>query len=112
MEQTLFAELINQQLSAVIFVQDYLQLDFDGNRMTMYEWPTLRMPQVDRSFGELEYRNDLCGFIARKISSVVLRENEYLTLEFHDTSASIELNLSTGREAMYYVQYDGNWLSL
>jgi len=32
-----FETLIGEQLSSVIFVQDYLQLDFDGQRMTFYD---------------------------------------------------------------------------
>lgn len=112
MVSVLFSELIGQQLSSVIFVQDYLQLDFDGDRMTMYVWPTLRTQDGHRSFGEVEYRNELCSFIAKKVSAVELQEQVCLILNFRDTPDTIYLALDTGHEALYYAQSDGSWLAL
>jgi len=39
MESTLRKKLIGEQLSSVEFVQDYLQLHFDGRTITAYVWP-------------------------------------------------------------------------
>ena len=112
MVPVLFSELIGHQLSSVVFVQDYLQLDFDGDRMTMYVWPTLHMTHGCRRFGEVEYRNELCSFIAKKISSIELQEQACLILNFRDTPDTIHLALNTGDEALYYTQSEGGWLSL
>ena len=35
--------LHNQPLSAVTFVRDYLQLQFDGPCVSAYVWPTLQV---------------------------------------------------------------------
>jgi hypothetical protein len=112
MAPALFSELIGHQLSSVIFVQDYLQLDFDGNRMTLYVWPTLHMAYGCRRFGEVEYRNALCSFIAKRISRIDLHECHCLILHFGDTPDTIYIALDTGHEALYYTQHEGGWLSL
>ena len=35
--------LVGEQLSAVTFVMDYLHLDFDGQNINLYVWPTIEI---------------------------------------------------------------------
>jgi hypothetical protein len=55
--------LVGEQLSAVTFVQDYLQLEFDGHRLTMNLWPSVRTDDGALAFGDPNYRNALCSSI-------------------------------------------------
>ncbi|WP_133257179.1 hypothetical protein [Hymenobacter edaphi] len=105
--------LADRQLSAVVFVQDYLQLQFDGDCMTLYVWPTLLLPQGVCDFGEVAYRNELCSFIARMVQRVELLDQQHLLLHFQNTRAAIRIPLDTGHEAVYFTEYDKtSWLTL
>ncbi|MCC3159454.1 hypothetical protein LJ737_19590 [Hymenobacter sp. 15J16-1T3B] len=105
--------LADRKLSAVVFVQDYLQLQFDGDTMTLYAWPTFLLPQGICSFGDVAYRNELCSFITRIVQRVELLEQQCLTLYFKGTNDVIRIPLDTGREAVYFTEYDNtSWLTL
>ena len=74
--------LIGEKLSSVIFVMDYLQIDFDGNRFTFNVWPKIMVQGTLTEFGSFEYRNILCSLIGSKISQVELIEYVHLRLTF------------------------------
>ena len=63
--------LFAAQLSAVSFVQDYLQLDFEGHKLTMILWPAVRIGLELRSFGEPGYRDALCSLIGHSPTAIV-----------------------------------------
>jgi hypothetical protein len=81
-----FSELVGEQMGAVTFVQDYLQLHFDGPCINVY------MPMqieaggsvVDRK--EEAFRNALCGQIAKRVSAVSFESEEALRISFEDGS--------------------------
>lgn len=56
--------LVGRQLSAVSFVMDYFQLEFDGNRLIVYSVPiaTVNGESIDG------FRDRLCAFIAQRVS--------------------------------------------
>ena len=83
--------LIGEQLSAVQFIQDYLQLHFDGHGLTCYIWPEVYLKNQKFKFGNIEYRNKLCELIAKIVKTVTIIENDLLTIEFADNS---RINLS------------------
>ncbi|MBK7808451.1 MAG: hypothetical protein IPJ51_19490 [Saprospiraceae bacterium] len=56
METILKDKLINEQLSSVEFVQDYLQLHFDGRTITSYIWPIINIKNENLIFGDVVYR--------------------------------------------------------
>lgn len=97
--------LMGGQLSSVIFVQDYWQLDFDSDLLTVLT--RMRVTgngwQVDS--GEDQFRNRLCDQIAKLVDRVSIGENEHLTITFGDGSA-IEIPLRdedyTGSEALNF----------
>jgi hypothetical protein len=45
------AEIIGRQLSSVTFVQDYMQFDFDGARLTTYTLPTVSFQIPESKMG-------------------------------------------------------------
>lgn len=108
----LFKELIGQQLSSVVFIQDYLQLDFDGNKLTCYKWPIVYLKRINSQFGELEYRNYLCSFISKIVDKVLFIEGQSLSVKFSNEE-SIEIDLKDlNGEAFYYTTPEGEWFSI
>ncbi len=81
-----------EELTAVEFVQDYLQLRFNGPMLALYGWPHLLLADFSVAFGEPEYRNALCAQIGESVSKAVLDENEALTIEL-ENGAVIALSL-------------------
>src|SRR4051812_29430028 len=71
-----------EELRAVSFVEDYLELRFGNPVLTLYAWPYVMHPEYSLAFGEPEYRNALCAEIGEQVTSASLEENAALTLEF------------------------------
>jgi hypothetical protein len=74
--------LNGEKLSSVVFVMDYLQLDFDGNRFTLNVWPVVTVDSKEYKFGELLYRDSLCSLITKVVKQIGGVEKQHLTLEF------------------------------
>ncbi len=70
-----------RELTAVEFVLDYLQLRFDEPLVTLYDWPTLLLPDFSLAHGEPEYRNGLCAQIGEQVEEALLEEGDSLTLK-------------------------------
>jgi len=68
-EKTL-QQIVGEQLSAVTFVMDYVQLAFDGPMINAYTWPTVHVG--DRAFrrGDPSYRDELCARVAIDVVAV------------------------------------------
>jgi hypothetical protein len=73
--------LIGQQLNAVEFVLDFLQLRFDGPLLTFYAWPHVLLSDFSVAYGEPEYRNALCAQIGQTVAEAALEEGDRLTIE-------------------------------
>jgi hypothetical protein len=74
--------IIGDELVAVEFVQDYLQLRFAAPLFTLYDWPHVLLTDFSVAYGEPEYRNALCAQIGEKVVAASLEEGEALTIEF------------------------------
>ena len=74
--------IIGEELVAVEFVQDYLQLRFSAPLFTLYDWPHVLLPDFSVAYGEPEYRNALCAQIGEKVAQASLDEGDSLTIEF------------------------------
>lgn len=70
-----------EELTAVEFVLDYLQLRFNGPMLTLYAWPHVLLADFSIAFGEPEYRNALCAQIGETVATASLND-EALTIEF------------------------------
>ena len=110
----LLAQLVGRKLSSVEFVQDYLQLRFDGPTLTVLN--PIRVyggADVARS-GEDQFRNALCGQIAKVVREVLLIRDGDLTLEFADGShiaVSLRPEDYVGPEAVICDGFEaGTWM--
>ncbi|MEZ4919226.1 MAG: hypothetical protein R2792_08980 [Saprospiraceae bacterium] len=116
MESILKSKLIGEQLSSVTFVQDYLQLHFDGKTFTIYIWPAVKIDDTLFHFGEQDYRNALCSLIAHKVTDLLLIEEETLVIFFENTNKTIHLNLNPNNSeivaeiAFFHDDLDSTWL--
>ena len=107
-----FQILVGEQLSCVIFVQDYLQLDFDGHRLSCYVWPRVKMENEIVDFGSPDYRNKLCLFIAKIVIHTVLINDQKFEIHFH-SGDQLEIILEGLRgEAIYFTTVGGEWSSI
>ena len=71
-----------EELKAVEFVEDYLQLRFGEPLVKLYDWPHVLLTDFSVAFGEPEYRNALCAQIGETVSTAMLEEENALTIEF------------------------------
>ena len=71
-----------EELKAVEFVEDFLQLRFGDPLLTLYAWPHVLLPDFSVAFGEPEYRNALCAQIGEQVEKAALEEAGALTIEF------------------------------
>ncbi len=76
--------VIGEELKAVEFVEDFLQLRFDDPSLTFFAWPHVLFPEFSIAYGEPEYRNALCAQIGEKVVQASLEEGDALTLEFEN----------------------------
>lgn len=61
-----FSRIIGEQLSAVSFVMDYLQLQFNGYLLTVLTPLVVVSDDHSYTFADLGYRDALCERIAQK----------------------------------------------
>ena len=71
-----------EELKAVEFVEDYLQLRFGAPLLKLYDWPHVLLTDFSVAFGEPEYRNALCAQIGETVATASLEEDDALTIEF------------------------------
>jgi hypothetical protein len=71
-----------EQLKAVEFVEDYLQLRFGDPLLKLLGWPYVMLTDFSVAFGEPEYRNALCAQIGEQVSAAMLEDDDALTIEF------------------------------
>ena len=99
----LFNELVGEQLSAVTFVQDYLQLHFDGPAINVYA--SLRVTTGAGSWqsGDPSFRDAVCAQIAKVVRSAGGIEGEEIRIGFDDRSEiAISLRESPPGGESYY----------
>ena len=76
--------IVGDELKAVEFVEDFLQLRFDAPLFTLYDWPHVLLADFSVAYGEPEYRNALCAQIGEKVVRTSLEEGDALTIEFEN----------------------------
>lgn len=114
MKNILKTKLIGEQLSSVEFVQDYLQIHFDGKNFIIYVWPIVYQNGKKHIFGEPDYRNALCELISLKVKDIFFKENEILKIIF-DSKSIIEIDLHNNNPdiiseiALFNDTLDNSW---
>jgi hypothetical protein len=74
--------LESRELSAVTFVRDYLQLDFDGPLITVYVWPLICLKEKKIIPGSSGYHEALCGLIGKGVVAAVEQPKAKLAIHF------------------------------
>jgi hypothetical protein len=105
-EQSNFYDcIVGEKLSAITFVMDYWQLQFDGpgiNALTRVVVSANRNTSRD---GDDQFRNLICGRIGKVVTGVTLIKSEAFTIAFEDSS-SISISLKAedyvGPEAVVF----------
>ena len=88
--ERLFFSLVGERLGSVIFVGDYVQLDFDGLRLTLWAWPTLALDTGTLRFGDPGYRDGLCALMGRCVTSVAENTGTGLVLHWDADSLTVD----------------------
>jgi len=83
--QGCFSRVVGQQLSAVTFVLDYLQLQFDAYLLTVLTPLTVLIGENSYRLGDLHYRDVLCERIAHRVTDVLLHP-DHLRIGFDDNA--------------------------
>jgi hypothetical protein len=97
-----------EQLSAVTFVQDYVQLHFDGPMLTAITWPIVVSNGASVEFGAAGYRDRLCGLIAKNVIRAHVRPGDRLQIDFEgDASVVVSLKPDAYRAAEAVIFSDG-----
>ncbi len=79
--------LIGEQLSSVEFVQDYVQLRFNGPCLTVYSVAhEIKTNGLSVAWGESGYRDALCNLITHKVREINFTVSESLSLPFDEGS--------------------------
>lgn len=104
-ELRLLETLVGQTLSSVEFVQDYVQLRFDGPTLTAYTQPSVTHAGVTLRWNGQGYRDALCNQIGSHVAAVALGKDSLLVLEF-DNQAAVSVSLKDedyrGAEAVMF----------
>ncbi|MGD8455052.1 MAG: hypothetical protein PVF83_01615 [Anaerolineales bacterium] len=84
-------------MSAVTFVMDYIQIQFNCHHLNAYGWPVVWIDDQRYDYGKTGYRDAICSLISKNVT----RFEEYLDVglvfEFNDSySLEIPTSDSTG----------------
>ncbi|MER7005789.1 hypothetical protein ABT297_22480 [Dactylosporangium sp. NPDC000555] len=87
---SLLRALIGEDLAEVIFVRDYVQLGFDGPRLSLFVWPRVTLGSTVREIGESGYRDALCDLIGHFVVDVEESSASGLVLNFDIGSVTVK----------------------
>ena len=111
MENQFLQQFKGKSLSSVEFVQDYVQLRFDGSTLTAYIWPYLQVGSQTFSWGDLPYKDSLCARIGVQVKDASFIDGRDLTIWFED-GAMLKISLRDedyrGPEALQFVNDQGS----
>jgi hypothetical protein len=84
--------IVGSQLSSVEFVQDYVQLRFDGPTLTAFTVPSIITEHGRYEWETPGYRDALCSLIGKLVRSTSVCTDQVIRIEFEDASA-VEVSL-------------------
>jgi hypothetical protein len=79
-------EIVGAKLSAITFVLDYYQFQFDGPMFNVLTPVTVDSESGRAVTGDDQFRNMICGQIAKIVRAVTVREGEAIVVSFEDAS--------------------------
>lgn len=104
-------ELIGHQVSSVEFVQDYVQMHFDGPSLIAYTWPVVKGDAGSKFESDEGYRDGLCSIIGAKVLDVGADDEEVALYFCNGTAITVSLRDEdySGPEAIQFRGTSGNW---
>jgi len=101
--------IVGEKLSAITFVLDYWQFQFDGPSFNALTRVTVRANGATARDGDDQFRNPICGQIGKVVAEVTLVESDAFTIVFGDRSSiSISLKSEDYVEPEAVVFYSSN----
>src|ERR1700704_6488245 len=105
--------IVGKQLSSVEFVQDYVQLRFDGSLLNAVTQPSVESNGRELHWGEAGFRDELCNRIGKRVVSAQIIPGEALKIKLED-GAIIRISLRDrdyrSAEAVYFESKpSGEW---
>jgi hypothetical protein len=98
--------LRGEQLSAVSFVMDYVELHFDGSYLRCLEPPTVvRRDALPVTFPAAGSRDALCSVIGAAVQAIQAVDGGELRVDFSDgtlITASLSHEARSGPEALHF----------
>lgn len=79
-----FDDVIGNELAAVTFVRDYLQLSFDSPPLTLWVWPRIHREETVLRRGDAGYAESLIALIGRRLVAADELLDLGLTLDFEE----------------------------
>ena len=114
-ESNPIADLVGHQLSAVVFVQDYVQLQFDGPIITVFTPVSVVRDSHTSTFPDAGSRDALCSVIGKTLTGQSLRNEDALILEFEGgvtLRVPLDFDSRVGPEAMNFHSPDRRVLNV
>jgi len=93
------SSLTGEQLSAVIFVADYVQFDFNGPVLSAFAHPIVEVNGVRYRFPDQGSRDALCSLIQAFVATAGSQDDRSIDVTF-DSGAHLSISLVPG-------SYDG-----
>ncbi len=113
-EEGLLQKIVGEQLSSVEFVQDYVQLRFDGPVLTAVTRPVVESDGREFHWGQCGFRDELCKRITRKVTSARITLEDSVRTVFDDMAVvKISLRSQDYRAAeavMFDAKPSGWWV--
>jgi len=101
--------IISEPLSAVSFVQDYVEFHFDGKIVRSLTNPLVRVLDKTCKFPEVGSRDCFCSLIGQTVESVIVEDEDRIELIF-TLGARLIISLAEseriGPEAAHFVPGD------
>jgi hypothetical protein len=79
-------EIVGAQLSAITFVMDYYQFQFNTSKFNVLTPVTVDSESGRAVTGDDQFRNLVCGQIAKIVRAVTVREGDAIVVTFEDGS--------------------------
>ena len=103
-DRALIGRIVGEQLSSVAFVQDYVELHFDGPVIRAFSAPIVSDETGTIRFPGAGSRDKLCSLIGRTVSSFELLADVELRLSLGTAELIVPLDAArtVGPEAMHF----------
>lgn len=102
--------LKGKTLTDIAFVEDdYIRLDFEGNMLSLYQWPVVKTGNEGFEEDNDKYREALAALRTKKVTMVHFAESETLEIAFENDN--IRLQLTSEEESFYFKTASGAWMA-